>query len=163
MVSIMVEPTKLSPAEVREQDERTTRYANRILAAICKAMPRLTEGLKIRGDKRTVTHEVDIPGLKDLDQLILPSYVIVKGENARIVYFAVMRAKLFEQIREVLASNEKLLTELTSMTTRIQFSCPETKCGFGFAKRSKGFLRGKEVLMEAFDLDEKVSHLKIPQ
>lgn len=154
MVSIMTEPAKLSPAKIKQQDERTTRYAKRILTAICKAMPRVIKGLSIRDDKRTVTHEVDIPGLKDLDQLILPSYIIVKGEKARIVYFAVMQAALFGRLNEVLMSNEKLLNELTAKTTRIQFSCPETNRGFGFAKRSKGFLRGQEVIIKTFDLAE---------
>lgn len=154
----MADNEPLSGDKAKEQDERNTRFAKRIISAICKAMPKVAKGLNLRDSKMTVAHEVDIPGLKELDKFILPSYIIIKGERQRVVYFAVMQAPIYERIKELLDKNDKLRASITEHTSRIQFSCPETNRGFGFVSRSKGFLRGKEYITEAFELTDDHVH-----
>lgn len=142
---------ELSAEKLAEQDQRLTRHAQRILDAIIKAMPKVAKYLTIKGDKERVAHDVDIPGLDKYSSMIISSYVIVKGEKDRTIYFAILQPSLYGRLQALLSNNAELLKNLTNETINIQFACPEIDKSFQFKRRKKG-LFGKEVYVAEFSL-----------
>lgn len=144
--------SKPSAEKAAEFDQRLTRNAQRILEAIIKAMPKIAASLKIQGNKERVAHEIDIPGLDKYSAMILPSYVITKGDKERTIYFALLQAPLQQRLEQLLSNNSELLKKLTHETINIQFACPKTHKAFQFKRRKKE-LFGKEIYVEEFNLD----------
>lgn len=151
----MTDETKKDPPsaeKLAEIDQRLSRNAKRILETVIKAMPKVAKSLKIKGDKERVAHDVDIPGLDKFSAMLIASYVIVKGEKERTIYFAVLQPPLFKRLYQILSNNADLLKSLTNETLSIQFACPEVDKGFQFKRRKKG-LFGKEVYLDEFNLN----------
>lgn len=147
-------PHTPTPQELADIDERLSRNAKRILDTIIKAIPKLADSLKIKGDKERVSYDIDIAGLDKFSAMILASYIIVKGDKQRTMYFAILQTPLFKRLYQILSNNSELLKALTAKTRNIQFTCPAIDKGFQFKERKKG-LFGKELYPEPFNLQAK--------
>jgi len=146
-----IEEEQPSAAKSAEIDQRLSRNAQRILEIIIKGMPRLAKSLKIKGDRERIAHDVDIPGIEKYSAMIIASYVIIKGDKERIIYFATLQPALHQRLQQILTSNAELLKRLTTETRSIQFACPEIGKGFHFKLRKSGFF-SKETFLEEFNL-----------
>jgi len=140
-----------SAAKAADIDQRLSRNAQRILEIIIKGMPKLAKSLKIKGNKERVAHDVEISGLEKYSAMIIASYVIVKGDKERTIYFATLQPPLQKRLQQILTNNAELLKKLTSETRNIQFACPEIGKGFQFKQRKNGFF-SKETYLDEFNL-----------
>lgn len=144
----------VSEEELATQLAQYKRIAMRILKLIIQSMPGIAPQLKIKGKDIKVNNEVKMPLLGDYEGSILPSYIIVKGDKDRTLYFCIMNERLFNAIKDILIKNIQLREALTQHTVKIQFACPDIGYGLYFLKKSKGLFKGKKTHVYQFTLSD---------
>ena len=142
----------LSQEEIDAQNKQHKRIAKRILNVIIKSIPSLVPALKEKSEAIMVNNEVKMPLLDEYSGCILPSYIIVKGDKQRTLYFCIMKDYLYEMIKDILKNDRELREALTKHTVKIQFACPDLGFGLYFKKKSEGFLKGKKTHIYQFSL-----------
>ncbi|MCP3853015.1 MAG: hypothetical protein GY694_22720 [Gammaproteobacteria bacterium] len=141
--------------EVDVQNEQHRRIAKRILRIIIKSMPSVAPSLKIKNKNVMVNNEVKMPLLGEYEGSIIPSYIIIKGDKERTLYFCIMKEALYEPIKEILTKELDMRDALTLHTIKIQFACPGLGYGLYFKKKWKGLLKGKKIHLYQFTLHDK--------
>ncbi|MCW8932754.1 MAG: hypothetical protein OQL19_21265 [Gammaproteobacteria bacterium] len=144
----------LSEAELAEQRAQYKRIAMRMLKAIVKSIPALVPSLKIKADGLMVNNEVKMPLLNEYEGCILPSYVVIKGDKERTLYFCIMKEQLYELIKEILVKDIEVREALTKHTVSIQFACPDINLGLYFKKKYEGLFKGKKTHIYQFKMSE---------
>ncbi len=144
----------LSDSETAEQHAQHKRIAMRMLKAIIKSIPALVPSLKIKKEGLMVNNEVKMPLLNEYEGCIIPSYVVIKGDRERTLYFCVMKEPLYNVIKEVLVENIEVREALTKHTVNVQFACPDLNLGLYFKKKRVGLFKGKKTHIYQFTMSE---------
>lgn len=144
----------LSDSKTTEQHAQYKRIAMRMLKAIIKSIPSLVPSLKIKKDGLMVNNEVKMPLLNEYEGSIIPSYVVIKGDKERTLYFCVMKEPLFNLIKEILKENIEIREALTKHTVKVQFACPNLNLGLYFKKKFEGIFKGKKTHIYLFKIND---------
>ena len=138
-----------------EQNAQYERIALQMIKIITRSMPSIVPTLAIKGKDIKVNNKVNMPLLSDYEGSIIPSYIIIKGEKERTLYFCVMKELLFNAIKELLVNNYELRDLLTKQTIKMQFACPDVGLGLYFTRKSQGLFKGKKTHIYQFNLTDK--------
>ena len=137
-----------------KQRAQYKRIAMRMIKSIIKSMPSLAPSLKLDKKVLMVNNQVYMPLFSEYEGNIIPSYVVIKGDKERTLYFCVMKEILFDLIKEILVENIEIRDALTEQTINIQFACPDLNLGLYFTKQSKGFFKKKKTRIFQFNISD---------
>ncbi len=142
-----VEPTE-------EELHRATRIANKILITLTKSMGSIGPKLKIKGKDLMVSNKISLPLVDEYNGVLSVSYIILKGDKTRTVYFCFFNHLIYRVLKDILVKQIELRNALIEHTDKIQIACPDLDEGLYFKAKSGGLFRKKTVSIFQFQISK---------
>ena len=142
----------IEPSE--EELHRAVRIAKKILTAMTKSMGSIAPKLNLKGNDIKVSNKVNLPLVEEYSGVLSISYIILKGDRTRTVYFCFYNTLVYKVLKDILVKQIELRNSLIEHTDKIQIACPELNEGLYFKSKSGSLFRKKKVSIFQFQISK---------